>query len=215
MNVRTMSVAAVLLGGAAGAATQPARDTLPTGDGDIAIVPISHATLQIVHERTIVLVDPTLDGALPPIRVPPDAPPRPPAPPPPPGTVRTLRYVGLAKPTLILVTHDHEDHFAPEALAFVKTPTTKIVVPASMASDVPGAISLANGEAVTLDGVTVEAVTMYNVRRGLESGGPFHVGNRERLRRDRRREASVRGRRHRVRAGKSGASKTSTWRFCR
>ncbi|MCY4659744.1 MAG: MBL fold metallo-hydrolase, partial [Acidobacteria bacterium] len=79
------------------------------------------------------------------------------------------------KPTLILVTHGHDDHFAPEAVAFVETPTTRIVVPESMESEVPGAIGLANGETATIDGVTVEAIPMYNIRRGLESGGPFHL----------------------------------------
>ena len=175
MSFRTVTIAAVLLCAAVAAATQSAPDTLPADDGDITIVPISHATLQIVHGHTVVLVDPALDGALPPIRVPPDAPPRPPAPAPPPGTVRTTRYVGLSKPTLILVTHRHEDHFAAEAVAFVETPTTRIVVPASMESEVPDAIGLANGETATIDGVTVEAIPMYNIRRGLESGGPFHV----------------------------------------
>ena len=175
MGLRTVIVAGALLCATAAGATQPAPDALPADDGDVTIVPISHATLQIVHGDTVILVDPALDGALPPIRVPPEAPPRPPAPAPPPGTVRTTRYVGLSKPTLIVVTHGHEDHFAPEAVAFVETPTTRIVVPESMESEVPGAIGLANGETATIDGVTVEAIPMYNIRRGLESGGPFHL----------------------------------------
>ena len=91
---RTVTIAAVLLCAATAGATQPTPDTLPADDGDVTIVPISHATLQIVHGQTVVLVDPALDGALPPIRVPPDAPPRPPAPAPPPARCGPLATSG-------------------------------------------------------------------------------------------------------------------------
>jgi L-ascorbate metabolism protein UlaG (beta-lactamase superfamily) len=154
---------------------QPPRDSVPAAGGAITIVPFAHATLQILHRDTVILIDPALDGALPAPPAPPGAPAPPPPPPPLPGTVRTKRYEGRVKPTLVLVTHLHDDHFAAEALAFVRTPTTKVVGPIGLNAVAPGAIILANGASRSVDGVGIEAVPMYNLRRGARPGRLFHV----------------------------------------
>jgi L-ascorbate metabolism protein UlaG (beta-lactamase superfamily) len=175
MNMlRGFVVVIVLAAALAVNAQPPARDTIPTASGDITIVPVAHASLEILHGNAVILVDPALDGALPRPPAPPNAPPPPPPPPAPPGAVRTARYNGLTKPTLVLVTHLHEDHFGKEALAFVRTPATTVVGPPALRADSPGAITMANGTKKVVAGIGIEAVPMYNVRRGPKPNQVFH-----------------------------------------
>src|SRR5687768_14271879 len=75
-------------------AMRPVPDVIPAVGGDLTIAPIAHATLQIEHGEHVILVDPTsragFDGAPRPLRV---------------------NYDGLKPPTIVLVTHDHPDHY--------------------------------------------------------------------------------------------------------
>lgn len=73
---------------------------------------------------------------------------------------------------IVLITHDHYDHYSPEDLAKVLKEDTILVVPASMAAkvkDVPGErlVALAAGETKTVDGVSIEAVPAYNVGKAF------------------------------------------------
>jgi len=129
------------------AAALPPPDKIPAAGGDISIQPINHATLQIVHASHVITIDPVAAA----------------------GT-----FAGLAAPTLILVTDIHGDHLDPATVARLKTPATKIVAPAQAAARLEGAVVMANGETKTIDGVTIEAVPMYNVTRGPSPGQLFH-----------------------------------------
>jgi L-ascorbate metabolism protein UlaG (beta-lactamase superfamily) len=141
------------------AASRPKPDTLSASGGDITIGPIAHATLQIVYGPKVILVDPTTYSGY-------DGVPQP----------LLLDYNGLKAPTLILVTDDHSDHLDQKAIAAMKTPTTKIVVPVApphVGPEVEGAIKMSNGETKTIDDMSIEAVPMYNLVRGVQ-GNPFH-----------------------------------------
>jgi len=129
------------------AAALPPPDKIPAAGGDISIQPINHATLQIVHASHVITIDPVAAA----------------------GT-----FAGLAAPTLILVTDIHGDHLDPATVARLKTPATKIVAPAQAAARLEGAVVMANGETKTIDGVTIEAVPMYNLTRGPSPGQLFH-----------------------------------------
>jgi L-ascorbate metabolism protein UlaG (beta-lactamase superfamily) len=186
-------------------AQRPATDTLPAAGGDITIVPIAHATVEILQGAHVILVDPALEPD--PSQMPPPPPPPPalrgtqpgdisgrgsmPAPPPPPPgrggrsapppmTVaqRSVRFSGLKPPTLILVTHEHEDHFDREAIAAFSTPATKVVLPSVVSSQVSGAVAIANGETKMADGVTIEAIPSYNLRPDPQFGDTFHPKGR-------------------------------------
>lgn len=179
MNMRLASVGLGLaLLGSTVSAQRPSADAIAASGGEIRIVPLAHATLQIVYGNVVILVDPALDGALPPPPTPPGAPAPPPPPPPLPGTLQTMRYQGLSPPTLIVVTHEHEDHFAPDAIAHVRTAATRIVGPPSLASRIPGLVSIRNGETRTIEGTRIDAVAMYNVARGPKQGEVFHAKGR-------------------------------------
>jgi L-ascorbate metabolism protein UlaG (beta-lactamase superfamily) len=73
------------------------------------------------------------------------------------------RFDGLAAPTIILVTDEHDDHLDPKAIEALKTRATIVVGPAVVAARVPGTIVMANGETRTIGGVGIEAVPMYNL----------------------------------------------------
>lgn len=74
---------------------------------------------------------------------------------------------------LILVTHDHHDHYSPEDIEKLTKPGTILVVPESMADQASQARTVRPGEKYTFCGVPVETVAAYNV------GRPFHSAERK------------------------------------
>jgi L-ascorbate metabolism protein UlaG (beta-lactamase superfamily) len=76
---------------------------------------------------------------------------------------------------LILSTHSHGDHCAPEKVNLVKGEDTVIVAPRDCAEVLGAAVkSLKPGERYVHDGVTVAAVEAYNFKRFRSPGTPFH-----------------------------------------
>jgi L-ascorbate metabolism protein UlaG (beta-lactamase superfamily) len=128
------------------APTAPARDVIPTEQGEIAIVPLLHGTLRLELGKQVVYVDPYKSDLLA------DAP----------------------KADLVLITDIHPDHFDPPALDKVRKLETKIVAPPVVTEKVPGATPLKNGAKTTVDGLAIEAVPMYNLTRGPKPGALFH-----------------------------------------
>ncbi len=125
-------------------AAQP--DTLPATGGDITILPINHATLQLRHAAHVIDVDPVAQAS----------------------------FAGLPAPDIILVTDIHGDHLDPAMIAKLKTPTTTVVAPAAAAAKIEGAVVVANGEKKDVKGVSIEAVPMYNLTRGPSAGSLYH-----------------------------------------
>lgn len=126
------------------------QDTIPATGGDITIVPLNHATLQVRHGKHVIDVDP----------------------------VAQANIASLPAPTMILVTDIHPDHLDPATIAKRKQDTTTVVAPAAAAEKLQGATVMANGETKTVDGVVIEAVPMYNLKRGPSEGQLFHTKGR-------------------------------------
>ena len=78
---------------------------------------------------------------------------------------------------LILVTHDHYDHFSAPDIARVATPQTTLIGPASVTAQVDGveAVTLSSGETATVGDVTVTAVPAYNLDKFRRPGEVFHT----------------------------------------
>lgn len=75
---------------------------------------------------------------------------------------------------LILVTHEHFDHYSPEDIAKVKQASTILVMPAAMDGqerktgfDQAHRVLIAPGERVVLDGITIVAVAAYNLDKAF------------------------------------------------
>ncbi len=132
------------------AQTRPAPEVFPTKAGDLKITPIRHASLMIEAGGKVIQVDPWSPG----------------------------NYEGLPKADIILITDIHGDHMDPKAIAAVSKEGTQIVAPVEVAKTVTTATIIANGQTRTLGAFSVEAIPMYNEKRGPSAGQFFHVKGR-------------------------------------
>jgi L-ascorbate metabolism protein UlaG (beta-lactamase superfamily) len=83
-------------------------------------------------------------------------------------------FDGLPKADLILITDIHPDHLDQKAIDQVKKEGTEFIAPAAVAKTIAQAKVLANGESTTWDKWKIEAVPMYNLKRGPSAGTLYH-----------------------------------------
>jgi L-ascorbate metabolism protein UlaG (beta-lactamase superfamily) len=122
-------------------------DVLPTTAGDLSITFLGHGSLLMVFKGMNIHVDPF-------------------------GQVAD--YALLPKADLVLVTHEHFDHFDPQALSSIRTDKTVLVQTEICAQQITGGIVMRNGDSQTVAGIPVEAVAAYNLVHKRPSGDPFH-----------------------------------------
>jgi L-ascorbate metabolism protein UlaG (beta-lactamase superfamily) len=155
-SLRTLALAAafavVSTGAFAAAALTGDRIPANTG-GDIVVHPLKHATLALAWNGQTIYVDP--------------------APPPGGGGDAVAAFAGLPAANIILVTDIHGDHFNGPALATLAGANATIVAPQAVVdhADFPAALKartriLANGANVTVNGIQIEGVPMYNITEG-------------------------------------------------
>jgi L-ascorbate metabolism protein UlaG (beta-lactamase superfamily) len=146
---RTLALGAAGLAGSAlpsllprAALAQPAMegDTYPSEGGAIVVHPVEHASLVMAVPGMVIYADP-VGGA--------DA------------------YAGLPPPDLILVTHEHQDHFDPETLSALAGDATRLLTNPAVHAMLPAelqarATAIGNGEATTADAVEILAIPAYN-----------------------------------------------------
>ena len=126
-------------------ATASASDRFDTTAGPLTLHPVHHGTLWFELGDRVVWFDPWSQARL-------DGP----------------------KADVILITDIHQDHFDAAGIAAVRKADTVIVAPKVVTDQLPGALTLANGERKDLGFITVEAVPMYNLERGPEPGKLYH-----------------------------------------
>jgi L-ascorbate metabolism protein UlaG (beta-lactamase superfamily) len=124
--------------------------TFETSAGPVRITPIYHASLLIEAGGKTIYVDP----------------------------VRPGNFDGLPSADLILITHDHADHMDPVTIAKLSKADTQIMAPAAVVQTVPKASAIANGDSRTWGAWTIEAVPMYNLKRGPQPGALYHPKGR-------------------------------------
>ncbi len=67
---------------------------------------------------------------------------------------------------IILITHGHYDHCSPEDVVRIRGAQTSVVVPADCAAKLGGNVRVvAPGEKITVQGIQIEALPAYNVRK--------------------------------------------------
>jgi L-ascorbate metabolism protein UlaG (beta-lactamase superfamily) len=129
---------ALLFASTSSPAAGPARvDTLVAKSARVVVHPVHHASFLLEWGELVIAVDPVGDA---------DA------------------FLRLGHPHLVLVTHQHGDHFDPDVLRDVATDHVLVIAPLAVAEMVPSldAIVLAAGDRHLAGGIAVTAVPAYN-----------------------------------------------------
>ena len=165
--------ASLMLGLAASAATlmprlasaqteTPTSFSFPVEGGQVVFHPVDHASMVIETPGGVIHVDPVGGADL---------------------------YRGLPQPSLILLTHEHGDHFdlptleALPAVAIIANPAVHGMLPAEMQAR---ATAMANGDQAQAIGITIEAVPAYNTSpdkqqyhpKGRDNGYVLTIGGK-------------------------------------
>jgi L-ascorbate metabolism protein UlaG (beta-lactamase superfamily) len=78
---------------------------------------------------------------------------------------------------LILITHEHSDHFSPEDIDLIRTPLTEFVTIASVAAKLSGQVhTVKPGDRLTVRGVALEVLPAYNLAKKFHPREKGHVG---------------------------------------
>ena len=125
-------------------------DTFKTKSGKtVTITAIKHASMRIQYDGLEIQVDP-VEGLAP-----------------------ETDYSAFPKADVILITHEHFDHFDPEAVSALKKAGTQIFANPAVQKKFRSATALENGESRTLaNGVRLDAVPAYNTTPGHSKFNP-------------------------------------------
>ena len=106
----------------------------------VTITCIKHASMEINYNGTVIQVDPVGFGVQP-----------------------TTDYNQFPKANIILITHEHKDHFDREAIHQLRTPATSIYVNQAVFGHFKNGIVMRNGDKVQYSAdISIEAVPAYN-----------------------------------------------------
>ena len=151
-----LCIISFIWGRSSGHAQDIQKDTIPTGAGPLEISFLGHASIMFQLNGKVIDVDPVSAEA---------------------------DYSKLPKADLILVTHEHGDHLDLKAIEQARTDKTDIVWTEACAKQAGGKIPglvMRNGDARTVQGLSIEAVPAYNIQQMRSPGNPYHpkgVGN--------------------------------------
>ena len=129
-------------------------DTFETPMGDVSIHPVAHASVIIQTRDHVIYVDPVGEPAT---------------------------YAAFPAPDLVLITHEHGDHFDPTLLADILTPSAFITCNPAVYDKLTGAQKvqanpLANGETNSMQEMGIQAIPAYNTTEGRTQ---FHPKGRD------------------------------------
>ena len=129
----------------AASATNYEVDTFTTPTGKtIQFVALTHASIRLTYEGTEIMIDPVRKHS----KV-------------------TIDYGTMPKADFILVTHEHGDHFDPDAIRQLSSKKTQLVTNKRCAEKIGYGLTLSNGEGTGLaKGITLSAVPAYNNTEG-------------------------------------------------
>ena len=140
---------------ALGCQAQQQTDEFTTKSGKkVRFTCIKHASIQINYNGMEIQVDPVGKGMKP-----------------------ETDYSQFPKADIILVTHEHHDHFDSDAIAQLRTASTKIYLNPAVHKMFGSGKALKNGDKVKIaNDITIEAVPAYNTTPGREE---FHPKGRD------------------------------------
>jgi L-ascorbate metabolism protein UlaG (beta-lactamase superfamily) len=140
----------------AGSGATPVQpDTIKTASGDLVIQPVNHACLVLTYGSDVICIDPAGGGD---------------------------RYKSFNKPTAILITHAHPDHFDVPTLTAIAGSAKLIVGPQVVIDGLPADLKakaklMANGDSGTVNDIPIKAVPAYNITPDRLKYHPKGVGN--------------------------------------
>lgn len=113
-------------------------------DGKITVHPVSHASFVMESPVGTIYCDPVGDASA---------------------------YGGFSKPDLVLITHQHGDHYKPETLAALVQPDTQIIANPAVHDMMPDdlkskASRVANGESAAFKDLQIDAIPAHNTTEG-------------------------------------------------
>ena len=140
---------------ALGCQAQQQTDEFTTKSGKkVRFTCIKHASIQINYNGLQIQVDPVGKGMKP-----------------------ETDYSQFPKADIILITHEHHDHFDPDAIAQLTKTSTKIYLNPAVQKMLGSGKALKNGDKVKVaNDITIEAVPAYNTTPGREQ---FHPKGRD------------------------------------
>jgi L-ascorbate metabolism protein UlaG (beta-lactamase superfamily) len=123
-----------------GLADEQGTDRYHTESGAIMVHPITHASVVITVPGLVIYTDPIGGADL---------------------------YKGQQPPDLILLTHEHPDHFDPDTLSALAGEKTRLVANPAVFKKLPERLkskanAIGNGEHTTVGPVDIEAIPAYN-----------------------------------------------------
>ena len=138
-----------------GCQAQQQTDEYTTKSGKkVRITCIKHASMQINYNGLEIQVDPVGMGMKP-----------------------ETDYTQFPKANIILITHEHHDHFDRDAIQQLRSKATTIYVNPSVKAQLGYGHAMKNGDKVKYaDDITIEAVPAYNTTPGREQ---FHPKGRD------------------------------------
>jgi L-ascorbate metabolism protein UlaG (beta-lactamase superfamily) len=120
-----------------------------TQAGPMKLTAIRHASFMLEAGGQVVHVDPTGAG-----------------------------YDALPKADLVLITDIHGDHLDPKALAAARKPGAPVIAPEAAAPKIESPKVMHNGESTVVGAWKIDAIPMYNLKRGPREGAVFHEKGR-------------------------------------
>ncbi|SHE38952.1 Tat (twin-arginine translocation) pathway signal sequence [Loktanella atrilutea] len=134
----------------AASAEAHASDMFPTNAGDVTVHPVEHASFVMETPVGTIYNDPVGDASL---------------------------YADYPAPDLILITHEHGDHYNADTLAAIAGENTQIIANPAVYAMLPEdlktkASEIGNGGSASYNGLTIDAIPAYNTTEGRLQNHP-------------------------------------------
>ncbi len=86
----------------------------------------------------------------------------------------TADYAAFPKADMVLITHDHFDHFDKKELEKIVVPMTAIFGTEAVIKEMKQGIGAKNGDMMSWNMIRIEVVPAYNIVQKNPDGQPFH-----------------------------------------